>query len=328
MGPVNGRNLERVKYFSIKEYLSQIQLESRTLDQMEYVNKAFDEYLEKLMEYDELAIIYFLCYCFEKEMQFSNKIENHVITPLEINEQNMFFDKMAINHTRIKELHQFVMKSDKKSEYRTGEMKIGALRPIERVEHPEQYSIVERDQKKYIEDIFWYGVEAEDIKNFMDDFISFYKDTSSSSIHANPFIKSSLIHLIFLRIHPFEDGNGRTARLLQNLKITDSMNRMKGSKLRISPLNISPGIAKFKFDYNKCIDNIYFDLDHKDNNPEINRFLRFMLTTIESEIGFLEEQLLDKSKALHNISKMKSEEELFEDEVKKMKLKALLPKKY
>ena len=45
MGPVNGRNLERVKYFSIREYLSKIRIELRTLEQMEYVNLEFDEYL-------------------------------------------------------------------------------------------------------------------------------------------------------------------------------------------------------------------------------------------------------------------------------------------
>ena len=328
MGPVNGRNLERVKYFSIKEYLSQIELESHTLDQMEYVNRAFDEYIEKLMNYDDLAIIYFLCYSFEQEMKFSNQIENHIVSPLEINEHNMFFDKMAINHTRIKELHQFVMKKNEKSEYRTSEMKVGSYRPVKEDEPRLDYPIIEKDGEKYYEDIFWYGVEPEDVKTFMDDFITFYKDTSSSLIHSNPFIKSSLAHLIFLRIHPFEDGNGRTARMLHNLKFTDAINRIKGSNLRISPLNVSPAIAKFKNDYNKYIDHIYFDLDHKNNNPEINQFLRFMLISAEDEISFLEDRLEEKREALENISQMKSDDELFGNEIKRMKLQALVPKKY
>jgi len=33
----------------------------------------------------------------------------------------------------------------------------------------------------------------------------------------NPVLKSALAHLHFVSIHPFSDGNGRTARLLMNL---------------------------------------------------------------------------------------------------------------
>ncbi len=329
MGPTNGRNLEKVKYFSIQQYLKNIEFEMQTLDHMEVVNRAFDEYIEKLMKYDELAITLFLCKSFEEEMKYSNQIENHIITPLEINEHNMFFDKLSINHVRIKQLHQFALKEDDMTEYRTTEMKIGTYRKLN-PEIQQEGKIIEKDGERYYEDIYWYGAESEDIRKFMDDLITFYKDNSFSVVNSNPFIKSSLVHLLFLRIHPFEDGNGRTARLLHNMKFTDSINRMKGSRLKISPLNISPGISNFKNDYNKCIDNIFFDLDHferrNNNNPEINRFINFMLNTIEEEITFLEKQLRENEESMYNISNMPSY--LFEDEIKRMKLRALAPKKY
>lgn len=334
MGPLNGRNLERVKCFSIKEYLQKIEFESNTLNHVEYVNRAFDKYIEELMKYDDLAITLFLIRSFSKEIKFSNIIENHIVHPLEINEHNMFFDKLSVNHTRIKELHQFVLKKDEPSEYRTCEMPIGTYRKIS--EQNEQdilhnfpnAKIITKDGDRYLEDIYWYGAEADDIKHFMDDFISFYKDTSLSLINSNPFIKSALIHLIFLRIHPFEDGNGRTARMLHNIKFTDSINRIKGSRLKISPLNISPVISKYKNDYNSCIDNIYFDLDHV-NNPAINRWLNFMLFNVEEEIAFLEQCLIENHQALQNISEMRDDKEsLFEAEIKKMRLEALQPKKY
>ena len=63
------------------------------------------------------------------------------------------------------------------------------------------------------EHIYWRGSEVKDIKKFMNDFLIYYKDSSISIINTNPFIKASLIHLIFVRIHPFLDGNGRTARV-------------------------------------------------------------------------------------------------------------------
>ena len=332
MGPLNGRNLERVKYFSIKEYLSKIELESKTLEQMEIVNKEFDQYLEKLMQYDELAITLFLCNAFEEEIKYSNIIENHIVHPMEINSQNMFFDRLAINHNRIKELHKFVLKKDTISEYRTEDVRISAFYYLDEVNNKNYENIISIDGKEYYEDIYWYGAEAEDIKRFMDDFIAFYKDTGITVLHSNPFIKSALVHLLFLRIHPFNDGNGRTARLLHNMKFTDSINRIKGSNLKISPINISPGINQFKKTYAECIDNIYFDLEHfsyrNSNNPEINRWIKFLLNTAESEIFFLENQLEEKHEALENISEMKSEPELFSEEIRKMRMKVLAPKKY
>ena len=328
MGPKDGRNLNRVNYFSIKEYTNNITYEPNTLDHMEYVNKLFDEYLEALMNYDELAITLFLCSSFEKEIKYSNIIENHIVHPLEINSHNMFFDKLSINHTRIKELHKFVLKRDNLSDYRTTEMPIGTYRETS----DDSIKTIEIDGKKYYEDIYWYGAEAKDIKRFMDDFIKFYKDNSFSVTHSNPFIKSALVQLLFLRIHPFEDGNGRTARMLHNMKFTDSINRIKGSNLKISPLNISPGIYNYKNDYNKCIDNIFFDLDHFDwktsNNPEFNRWFNFMLTTTEEEINFLKEELVNRKDALENIHDLNQNNSPFTEEIRKMKMKVLAPKQY
>lgn len=332
MGPENRRNLKRVKYFSLKEYLSNIELESRTLEQMEIVNKKFDEYIEKLMQYDELAITLFLCRTFEEEIKYSNIIENHIVHPLEINAHNMFFDRLAINHTRIKDIHKFVLKKDNISEYRTGEVRVSAFYDKGEIDLKKPKNIILKDGEEYYEDIYWYGAEAEDIKRFMDDFINFYKDTGVSVLHSNPFIKSALVHLLFIRIHPFNDGNGRTARMLHNMKFTDSINRIKGSSLKISPINISPGINQFKQTYAQCIDDIFFDLDHfsyrNNNNPEINRWFNFILNTAESEMFFLENQLEEKREALENISKMKTEEEIFSDEIRKMKMKSLNPKQY
>ena len=52
-----------------------------------------------------------------------------------------------------------------------------------------------------VEEIFWYGAEPEDIKKFMDTFIEVYKSTSPSVLNSNPFLKSSLIHLLLRILH-------------------------------------------------------------------------------------------------------------------------------
>ena len=69
----------------------------------------------------------------------------------------------------------------------------------------------------------------------MNDFIRVYKQGGTSSIYSNPFLASSLIHLLFLRIHPYTDGNGRTARILHNIKFTEMINKLYGTRLKLSP---------------------------------------------------------------------------------------------
>jgi Fic family protein len=55
----------------------------------------------------------------------------------------------------------------------------------------------------------------EDIKNLMREFTEWIN--SDEIVQCNPFIRASLAHYYFCTIHPFWDGNGRTARLLEAL---------------------------------------------------------------------------------------------------------------
>ena len=48
MGPLNGVNLERVKYFNIEEYIDRIKLSSDVLYHVEDTSKAFEEYIKFL----------------------------------------------------------------------------------------------------------------------------------------------------------------------------------------------------------------------------------------------------------------------------------------
>ncbi|WP_339136950.1 MAG: Fic family protein [Candidatus Electrothrix sp. GW3-4] len=55
----------------------------------------------------------------------------------------------------------------------------------------------------------------EDIKNLMREYTGWIN--SEAVLQTNPFIRASLAHYYFATIHPFWDGNGRTARLLEAL---------------------------------------------------------------------------------------------------------------
>jgi len=54
-----------------------------------------------------------------------------------------------------------------------------------------------------------------DIKNLIKEFISWIN--SDEIINLNPFIRAAIAHYHFCIIHPFWDGNGRTARLLESI---------------------------------------------------------------------------------------------------------------
>ena len=83
----------------------------------------------------------------------------------------------------------------------------------------------------------------------------------------HPLILSSIFHYGFVFIHPFSDGNGRTARLWQNIMLS------KWKKI-FEYLPIESQIHKFQDDYYKSINNC-------NHNGESTEFVEFMLRTID-----------------------------------------------
>ena len=61
--------------------------------------------------------------------------------------------------------------------------------------------------------VVYEGPPASEVTRMMDSYIQWINGTSE--IH--PLIKAALVHLYFVHVHPFDDGNGRSARALSNL---------------------------------------------------------------------------------------------------------------
>ncbi len=312
MKPENGINLEKFDYFPIEEYIDRVKITDGLLRHLEDTNEKFETYIKYLSLYNDYEIIHHWIMSLFNEIVSSQKIESHFLNPNDILKNDVFFDTLQISHARIKKLHNFAM----------GKMDSESLEDY----HKKDVFIKRINNGK--EEIVWYGAKSEDVKRFMDDFIEFYKNNSLKSIYSNPFLKSAMVHLLFVRIHPFSDGNGRTARLIHNLKFTQSINRIYGTALKISPLNISQNILLNKITYVNRINDIYFDLKH-DSNKEINRWLDFILDMVDEQIfynmnkiNWLEENL-DITKA-DGISAEEAKQR-----VKKMKLMKMgLQKEY
>ena len=86
-------------------------------------------------------------------------------------------------------------------------------------------------------------------------------------IELNPFeifYYSSLLHLVFVKIHPFQDGNGRTARLIEKWFLIEKIEEKAASvqleknyykKLKDYYFNIRKiGLEYEDLDYSKCLD--------------------------------------------------------------------------
>ena len=301
--PENGMNDAYVDYFSLEEYVDRIILLPYVLEHLQDTNNDFKNYIKKISKFEDNYVIDYWIYLLYEELKYSQKIENMDFKKINILNDTVFFDTLNISNKRIHGLHNFAMRGecDPTFDYRKTDVNVS------------------RYNSKGEEEIFWRGARYQDVLKFMNDFIKIYKHNDISLLMSNPFLKSALIHLLFIRIHPYTDGNGRTARLLHNSKFTESINNIYGTKLKISPLNLSESIYLNKPSYVRAIDNIYFDLKH-DSNDAINAWFNTML-------NMADEQIYSSSNKLDSIDssylKENMETEYNANTNKKMKVKSL-----
>lgn len=108
---------------------------------------------------------------------------------------------------------------------------------------------------------------AKNVPNLMNDLFSWMNDNKDN---VNPLILSSVFHYEFVFIHPFSDGNGRTARLWQNVILSNY-------KEIFEYLPIESSIKKYQDEYYKTIDYC-----NKEGNS--NKFIEFMLRMINETL--------------------------------------------
>lgn len=272
---------KEIEYFNLEKFVNNIKLEPKILEHMQETNINFDKYFKQLSKYNDEFMLYFWISLAYDEIKNSNFVERHNFKNFDLSISDLFFDKLSISHNRIHNIHKFVMKNENETE------KIGKYRKTD-----VRVSNITQDT----EEIFWYGAKPEDIKKFMNSFIKIYKTNNISIIDSNPFLKSALIHLLFIKIHPYYDGNGRSARIIHNIKFTETLNRLYNMNLKICPVNLSESINLNLISYMKSFDNIYFDLKH-DNNDAINYWFDFIL-------NMYDEQLYNKKNMINNIDEI------------------------
>jgi len=120
--------------------------------------------------------------------------------------------------------------------------------------------------------------ELKFVKMLMKEFITFMKNEETISLH--PFLRAALAHYHLGLIHPFGDGNGRTARLIEALII-------KNAGIRFVP----PMLSNY---YYSNIDDYFwaFSLARKNREKDLTPFLEFVMRGIIESLKAIKEDII------------------------------------
>jgi Fic family protein len=126
-----------------------------------------------------------------------------------------------------------------------------------------------------------------ELESLMNELIVFF-NTDNKDVFMHPIIKGCIIHFMMGFIHPFVDGNGRTARALFYWYL------LKKGYWLTEYLSISRMILKSKDQYAKAY--IYTETDDNDLTYFINYQLRTMRLAFESLHEYIQRKIEEKKK--------------------------------
>lgn len=119
-----------------------------------------------------------------------------------------------------------------------------------------------RDQKVLISSAEHTPPEPIAVPGEMKDFIEWYYN---EGIKLHPVERTAMVHGIFVKIHPFIDGNGRTTRLLMNLELMKE--------------GFPPTIIR-----NEYRTQYYTALDHTHTTGDYEDFIRIVISEVERSL--------------------------------------------
>ena len=127
---------------------------------------------------------------------------------------DMVEDERPITKSFIKELHQLITKNQ---DFTSAIDTLGQLVDVKLLKG--EFKKLENNPKREDGTIYFY-CPAIQVESEIDNLINIYNNSKLKDI--NPVILSAWFHHAFTQIHPFQDGNGRMARLLASLILIKS----------------------------------------------------------------------------------------------------------
>lgn len=287
---------------TIEKFLSEIKIEQDVKEYLNEVWKDIEQYLFRLNNYSQDGQSIFLKDYLIKENFNSSELERELYSSEIINlYDDGIFDKKIINSQFIKLLNK-------------------SVRSKEEIMNEEQFEVIRKEKNKnmtyeeyveiqksnlngnYRKEIVWIGDKSgiqyahhippnpQEIEKYMDDFINYYNNPSKNSELDDPIVKAVLIHSIFIKIHPFANGNGRTARILLNHYLKMGINNKYNLDLTYPPINLSKSYDLSRVNYFEKQNNIIFK-EGVDNNKAINQWIKYNLMMIEEQLFYISNRL-------------------------------------
>lgn len=118
--------------------------------------------------------------------------------------------KRPLTEHFIRELHELILKAPYKVKAKTPDGK-----PTERTISIGQYKTVPNHVQTVTNEIFYFA-SPEETPALMGELMQWYNDNKEKMTFLHPVLFATEFHYRFIRIHPFDDGNGRIGRLLMN----------------------------------------------------------------------------------------------------------------
>jgi Fic family protein len=128
------------------------------------------------------------------------------------------------------------------------------------------------------------------IPELMNNLFDFFNDNNEEQF-IHPIIKACIIHFMIGYIHPFVDGNGRTARALFYWYL------LKNGYWLTEYLSISRLIAKSKTQY--ALAYLYSEIDENDITYFINYKIKMMKLAFESLRKYIQRKIEEKKQYIH-----------------------------
>ncbi len=113
------------------------------------------------------------------------------------------WENISIDENHIKQLHHYLLRYSKKDAKHRGKYKTLSNKVVALNQQGKQIGVIFNPAKPF------------DTPRLMKELIIWFKNTGGKSLH--PLLQIAIFIVVFLQIHPFQDGNGRLSRLLTNL---------------------------------------------------------------------------------------------------------------
>jgi len=298
----------------IEHFLKDFKLNNTTKERINETWEQIELYVQRLQEYPEKSQEIFLRDYLIKENLNSSKLECELYSPeiLELYENDFFVSKF-LNKTRIQEINKSVRAKDEILNFD----KFDQIRKEKNKDITyDDYVVNERNNLSgnYRNDIVWIGGKEgieyalhippnpNEIEEYMEDFFEFFNNQQNGDLQ-DPIVKAALIHAIFIKIHPFANGNGRTARILLNYFLSLSIKEKYNLHSKYTLINLSKSFDLSRTTYFQKQNDIIFK-DGIDNNEAINSWIKYNIIAIEEQLYFLNTRL-DKYDKFLRTSKIK-----------------------